>query len=630
MMKTSVLVGRGFALWCVALLIATAPAEELTSVPFDDEHWQLEQARIVEIDGRQALAGIAVAKGIDLADGVIEVDIKASSREARSYPGVMFHMASPADCERVYLRPHRAPLYDDAVQYAAVFNGIAAWQLDSGPGRTAAAEIPVNTWFTLRLELLGSRARVLIDGTPVLDVHRLRHGARSGGVGVNDTPNGIAYFANFRWTKVSSGLDLGPEVPEDPPPGLLRSWQLSSPLSFDSMSPNRFPDPGTLEWQDVVADPSGLVDIARFVAPTTVGPPTVIARTTIHADTPRVMPLRFGYSDRVTVFLNGRLVLQSVSDYRSRDSGFLGVVGLYDTAYLPLVVGDNTLALQLTETFGGWGFICQDRSVIFRAPDVAELWQASAGLRVPESALWDPDREVAYVSSFDAFAFGRGEGGQHLTRIAADGAVLDEVWIDGLTHPSGLAWRGNRVLAVERRGVAEVDPSTPEVVSRTAIPGGQLLNDIAVSEDGTVFVSDSRAGVVFRIASDSTVERWLELGSEKPNGLLFEKGRLLVALNPTHRIVSVDPNTRATQHLAMLPPGILDGLEPLGNGGLLVSLNEGKLFQVDPNGAVVKLYDSSNIDRLCADIEVVPERSLVLVPTYLDGKVMALRIPTCG
>lgn len=34
---------------------------------------------------------------------------------------------------------------------------------------------------------------------------------------------------------------------------------------------------------------------------------------------------------------------------------FLGSIGWYDTVYLPLVEGDNELAVAVSESGGGWG-----------------------------------------------------------------------------------------------------------------------------------------------------------------------------------------------------------------------------------------------------------------------------------
>jgi len=51
-------------------------------------------------------------------------------------------MESEQDHERVYLRPHRAGLYPDALQYTPTFNGLAGWQLYNGDGCTALVTLP--------------------------------------------------------------------------------------------------------------------------------------------------------------------------------------------------------------------------------------------------------------------------------------------------------------------------------------------------------------------------------------------------------------------------------------------------------------------------------------------------------
>ena len=605
--------------------VVSGDEAELVTLPFDAEHWQLARARALEVDGKSAIAGTAFATGVELGDGILEVDIKVPSKEMRSYPGFIFHMASPADAERVYLRPHRAPLYDDAVQYAAVFNGVAGWQLYAGEGATASTAIPIGEWFTLRLEIAGDRARVLLDGKTVLDVANLRHGARSGGVGLIGPGDGSAVFSDFRWA-AADDFDFGPATPVLDPPGVLRAWQLSNAIAFADVDPNRLPDLGALQWTDVESETSGLVDIARFVAAEVPGPPTVVARTTVHADEARTMVLQLGYSDRVTVFLDGAPVFRAISDYRSRDSGFLGVVGAFDSVYLPLSKGDHELALQLTETFGGWGFLCRDGEAVHRAPGIDERWRVE-GLTVPESVLYDPKRKVAYVSNYDAFRMG-GEGGQHLSRISVDGALLDEIWVGGLTNPTGLAWRGDELLVVERRSVAVIDPAAAEVTKRIPIPEGRLLNDIAVASDGAVFVSDSRAGLMYRIGADNEPEKWLKLDAGlNPNGVCVDGDTLYVGLNPVHRIIAVDLEDRSIEDHALLPPGLVDGIEVLGDGVLAVSQAEGRLLRVTADGGVDALIDASGLDHPFADFDIAEEVGLVLVPTFYTGHVAAYSLP---
>ncbi len=610
---------------CAATVSAFEPPE-LRPLPFDAEHWQLDRARVVDVEGRTALVGTAHATGVELTDGVLEVDVKVPSKDVPSYPGFIFRMVSPEDAERVYLRPHRSPLYDDSIHYMPVFRGNSGWQLYSGPGFTAGVDIPVDRWFTLRLEIAGARAKVVVDGVPALEIMRLVHGDRGGGFGLIGPPNGSAIFADVRWAPVES-LDLGPATPVDTPPGALRSWRLSSAIPFEGVHPDRLPSTDDLEWVEVTAEPNGLVDISRWIDADVAGPPTAVATTTVHADTEQPLSLQVGYSDRVTVFLDGRPVFRGISDYRSRDSGFLGMVGPYDTVYAQLTPGDHELALMVTETFGGWGFMVRDATAVHLAPGVEQRWRAVDGLRVPESALYDPVRDVVYVSSFDGFRMGVA-GGSHLSRLDLDGTVRDTEWVSGLTNPTGLAWRDGRIVVVERGGLAEIDPDTAMVVARYPIAGARFLNDVTVGPDGTAYVSDSTAGVVHRVRADGTVDRWLDLTDRgKPNGLAISGDRLLIGVNPAHVILAVDLADRAVEVFALLPHGLIDGIEPLADGSLLVTQNEGRLFRVAPDGTLEKLVDTTVIERNLADLEAVPGRGLVLVPSYIDGSLVAYRIP---
>jgi hypothetical protein len=84
------------------------------------------------------------------------------------------------------------------------------------------------------------------------------------------------------------------------------------------------------------------------------------ARTRIDSDRDQVKKLEIGYSDDVSVFLNGRILYRGRSAQSFRDPGFLGIVNPEnDTVYLPLKKGGNEVVLALSELGGGWGFICR-------------------------------------------------------------------------------------------------------------------------------------------------------------------------------------------------------------------------------------------------------------------------------
>jgi hypothetical protein len=131
-----------------------------------------------------------------------------------------------------------------------------------------------------------------------------------------------------------------------------------------------------IHWEDVEAEPPGFVVLYRYRdAPHPVvtfqkdfskrldpqpGMKVVYARTSIDSDREQVKKLYLGYSDDVSVFLNGKILFRGRSAQNFRDPGFLGIVSPEDDAvYLPLKKGANELMLAVSELGGGWGFICR-------------------------------------------------------------------------------------------------------------------------------------------------------------------------------------------------------------------------------------------------------------------------------
>jgi len=82
------------------------------------------------------------------------------------------------------------------------------------------------------------------------------------------------------------------------------------------------------------------------------------ARTRIDSDRDQVKKLHLGYSDEVSVFLNGKILWRGRSAQGFRDPAFLGIADAEnDAVYLPLKKGKNELVLAVSELGGGWGFI---------------------------------------------------------------------------------------------------------------------------------------------------------------------------------------------------------------------------------------------------------------------------------
>jgi hypothetical protein len=357
------------------LLVTSASAQPASlSVPADSPQWDLQgQARPAEYQGRKCLfldGGGAVLKDFQLRDGVVDVDVATPA--SRGFFGIQFRVDGN-NAEWVYLRQHKSGL-PDAMQYTPVLNTGANWQIYNGPGFTGAVDIPKDAWFHLRLEVAGAQAKLFVKDmdTPALVMNDLKSGVQKGQVALY-VLTGATYFSNFE-------VRATPDAPWERhlptmPPGTLTKWQLSP--SFDALARNlERPPSDAISWQDVEAEPPGFVVIYRYrEAPhlrvtfqgdfskrlePQPGMKVVYARTTIESDRDQVKKLLIGYSDDVSVFLNGKILYRGRSAQGFRDPGFLGIVNPEnDAVYLPLKKGSNELMLAVSELGGGWGFICR-------------------------------------------------------------------------------------------------------------------------------------------------------------------------------------------------------------------------------------------------------------------------------
>jgi hypothetical protein len=229
---------------------------------------------------------------------------------------------------------------------------------------------------------MGAQAKLYVKdvGIPVLVMDDLKSGVQKGQIALAAL-TGAVYFSNFevRPTPAAPWERHPPAMP----PGTLTRWSLSP--SFDALERNLERPLASVEssamlWQDVEAEPPGFVVVNRYrqsphprvsfatdfskrLEPQP-GMKVVYARTDIDSDRDQVRKLYIGYSDDVSVFLNGRILFRGRSAQNFRDPGFLGIVNPEDDAvYLPLKKGRNELMLAVSELGGGWGFICRLASV---------------------------------------------------------------------------------------------------------------------------------------------------------------------------------------------------------------------------------------------------------------------------
>ncbi|HET8967128.1 MAG TPA: hypothetical protein VFN20_12970, partial [Candidatus Acidoferrum sp.] len=350
------------------------------SVPPDSPRWALEgEARVAEYLGRKCLfldGGGSTLKDFVLRDGVIDVDVATPAN--RGFFGIQFRIVEDSgNAEWIYLRQHKSGL-PDAMQYTPVLNSGLNWQIYNGPGFTAAVDIPKDTWFHLRLAIAGAQAKLYVKDMqkPALVMNDLKSGVQKGQIALA-VLIGATYWSNFE-------VRTTPEVPWERhlppmPAGTLTQWRISP--AYDALARNVERPPSNSEsaaipWQDVEAESPGFVvlyryreaphlnvtfanDFSKRLEPQP-GTKLLYAKTNIESDRDQAKKLSIGYSDEVSVFLDGKILFRGRSAQNFRDPGFLGIVNPEnDAVYLMLKKGSNELLLAVSELGGGWGFICR-------------------------------------------------------------------------------------------------------------------------------------------------------------------------------------------------------------------------------------------------------------------------------
>jgi sugar lactone lactonase YvrE len=606
------------------ILFSTYSCSQNNIIEFDSTRWDLSQAKITEHLGRKCLIGYGLLKDVEFENGIIEVDFTITDGKKRSYPGIIFRVQSDEEYERFYIRPHRAGLYTDALQYVPSFHGVDSWQLYNGEGCTAGAEIPADHWIHIKIEVMGTQARVFLNNTkqPALFIKDLKHGVSKGSIGLMCPLNNTVFFSNLS-LKIDNNLKFPQDITEIPL-GIISDWEISQVFKANEIDPEKTPiDQGItdIQWQKVKSQSSGIVDLARYYGRRGADADCIWARTVLVSEKDEIKKLAFGYSDDICIFLNGKLLFNGNSAYQGRDPSFLGIVGTNDVIYLQLKKGNNELLILITESFGGWGFIFQDNDAIFQHASLTKQWELPRKFKYPESVVYDKKRNMLYVSNY----FNNGK--EFISKIKLNGEIETLEWIIGLNRPTGLFLYKDNLYTVDRKNLVEIDIESGKIINKFTIPDAVFPNDLAIDDNGAVYISDTERDAIIKF-KDGKFETWLQNDEiKKPNGLMIDNNKLLIGNSGDGCVKSVNLSDKTIKTIICIGSGsIMDGIKTDGQGNYLISDYNGRVFRVFPSGETRELLNTKAPHYYCADFEYIPEKHLIIIPGLFDNRIMTYKI----
>lgn len=253
-----------------------------------------------------------------------------------------------------------------------------------------------------------------------------------------------------------------------------------------------------------------------------------------------------------------------------------------------------------------------------------KVWDSTNTLRTPESVLYYPAEDILFVSNINGNGADKDNNG-FISKMDLNGKIVTLQWATGLSAPKGMGISGNKLYVTDIDRLVMLDVTAGAILKTYQVPEPVYLNDVTVAANGIIYVSDNRNDKIYFLQNDS-LKVFMEGASlQKPNGLYAEANRLVVGSTQSNALRFIDLQTKQITEVTN-GLGISDGIVPAGKGSYFVSDWNGRIFWINAKGEKKLLLDTTGAKINSADIEYIPAKKLLLVPTFNDNRVAAYKV----
>jgi len=335
----------------------------------------------------------------------------------------------------------------------------------------------------------------------------------------------------------------------------------------------------------------------------------------------------WGKTQELNTIKGGGIWYKKAEVYGASVNIFGNTAILLNDIDLLAVVGGNevTHAFMVTEVYikekGKWKMGSLTFSTLLRPVKMStnaqhsleKIWESdSVSIQNPESVLYDETSNSLYVSSM---------GSGSVVHLDNNGNVIKKDLVTGLNSNKGSALFNGLLYTAETSAVAVIDVLKGTIVKRIPVEGAQMLNDLAMDAKGIIYVSDTRAGKVYRIEGDNPT-LYLE-NITSANGLLSVHTDLYV-LSATS-LLKIDANKTTTKIADGFENG-LDGIVMVGENEFIISNYQGILYFVKTDGTKQVLLDTRANRIMANDISYNSQTKTLYVPSYSTSRIIAYKV----
>ena len=157
---------------------------------------------------------------------------------------------------------------------------------------------------------------------------------------------------------------------------------------------------------------------------------------------------------------------------------------------------------------------------------INKVWKTLAELKTPESVVYAPKQDTLFVSNIDGKPDQKDQKG-FISKISlSNGSITELNWITGLDAPKGMAIYNNSKLYVsDITDLVEIEIANGKITNRYNAPGSKFLNDVAVDNQGNIYVADTRTNSIYILDrnlinnnnnNSASLQIWLEPKIRRP------------------------------------------------------------------------------------------------------------------
>lgn len=257
---------------------------------------------------------------------------------------------------------------------------------------------------------------------------------------------------------------------------------------------------------------------------------------------------------------------------------------------------------------------------------LTKLWETDTLLKTCEAVRYNSEENSIYVSNIGGVPPSKKDGDGSMSIINLEGKIINQHWVTGIDAPKGVSYFKNDLYVTDIDNVVKINKKTGVIEKKYTVENALFLNDLDIDSNGDVYFTDSKADKIHKLVNDD-LSVWLDLKGVNPNGILIEKDRILVVSSSGGDFISID---KKSKERTVIATGIVggDGIVPIKDG-YLVSSWKGEIYFVVSNASntkAVKILDTTNQKLNTADIDIIPHKNILLVPTFFGNKVVAYKI----